>query len=485
MESVSQSYRDEGSSFIIHSAILTSERLSDFSVDIARCITDINIYEDITKPYLSGSLIFVDYDNIFQGIVFGGDEKITITIKKPAENSKNIINTFYIDYIVSAVKDENKTFEMYHLHLIEDSQYESNLKNVNKYYEGKPSDIITNILSDYLPEKSLIRINSEKEQNNTLKVIIPNLTPMEAIVWVTKKARSNENLPYFIFSSLAEKDVIFYGDLGSLLKQNLINGNAPFKHMQSSTQKGYLETKSGIESTLTSNEFQILSYDDTFTDDLTSYVIGGFVGASHRFIDMVNGEEQKTDFNITNAFAKLEDENILKSTDRYTYSYPLGSKLKGTDISGIESKKIYNYPSTKPYELGFSNTTSIVEESEEGQYNNKITSMAIKSFLNKRKLMVTIPGTNFIYGDINYAVGRLAKFHFLNIVDEGHVIDRRKSGDHLIARTVHIFKKESYYINMDICKLESSRPVDLKQTVGSPVQSQIDAFQLYEGITLS
>jgi len=255
--------------------------------------------------------------------------------------------------------------------------------------------------------------------------------------------------------------------------------------MQSSVQTSFLETKSSVESNLKTNEFQILSYDDTFTDDLTSYVTNGFVGASHRFVDMINGEEQKTDFNITKTFAKLEDDNILKSNDRFSYSYPVGSKFNDTDISSIESKKIYNYPSTKPYELGFSNSTSMVEESGEGHYNNKITAMAIKSFLNKRKLMVTIQGTNFIYGDINYAVGRLAKFHFLNIINEGHVIDRRKSGDHLIARTVHIFKKENYYINMDICKLESSRPDELKLNKKSAIQGQIDAFQTLEGVTIS
>ena len=74
-----------------YSIILESERIED-SLDISSSVTDFDIFENLNKPYLTGSMIFVDNSAVFEGVDILGGETVTIIIKsKKNDDMKEII----------------------------------------------------------------------------------------------------------------------------------------------------------------------------------------------------------------------------------------------------------------------------------------------------------------------------------------------------------------------------------------------------------
>jgi hypothetical protein len=450
-----ENYRDEASPFYLTEATLSSERLPEgSSIDVSRVLTDLDIYEDITKPFLTGRCVISDFNNIMSAIELSGDETLKLTIQKPG-NYPPVKKTFFIDSVINSTKI-NDSVETYAVHLVEDVDYLANLENVNKSYQGKPSEIVKNIIAQYFPTKTftpVIDINLEKESNNPMKVIIPNLNPVEAITWVKKNSRTQEGMPYFLFTALAGGDKIYYADLGSLLSQVPINLPTPFRNWQAGTQYDY-----------SSNDFQIVSYKSQNTDNLYKLIRNGNVGATHSFYDTINGGGSKVDLDIEKIFEEL-DKNTVLSKAQKKWMYPEGSLIDKKRTSSYVSEKRFTYPVTKNYEDGFSSINGYNEEIDETAYRKKVIGSAISHFLEKNKMTVTVPGTIFLQNNENngnFTVGNVASFYFMKNVEQTTEtagreipIDKKRSGYYLITKTVHMFRAENYFINMDICKLQN------------------------------
>jgi len=477
-------YQNEGSSYKLLSALLTSERISPYQYEIANCVSDINIYEDINRPFLTGKIAFSDFNDVINKISFSGDEKIKLTLRKSDTNAEDIVRTFNLDYIIESKEVNNNSAEVYVFHMVEDVEYESNIKNVNKYYEGKPSEIIQNIINDYIPNRVFVNVSPNHESDNILKVIIPNLNPLEAINWVCKKANSDDGLPFFCFTTLLgggtnNNYFIYYINLKWLLLQGVLN-KEPYTYTQSSLTKNSNEYGNPGERQIINQRYQILDYKDTSSDDLRTLISEGMIGSTHRFVDIINGEENKVRQNIGYSLVRLQQLGLL-SDDYLGYTYNIASRQDNILLAEKESAKIYNYPSLKPYEIGFSNQTSMVEERDGGSYGLKVNSTAILYLLYKRKMTITLEGANFIGTNVNRTVGNLINIAFIKPDHSDNSksdYDKRKSGRQIITKAVHMFKQNDYHIGLDICKLES-----IKKSPSSPAQDVIDALQFFEGIT--
>ena len=96
---MTDNYKDEVKPYWLKEALLSSERLGGASVNITNTISDIEIYEDLFKPYLTGRVAFVDFNKVVESINLGGDEKIKFTINKPGSDY-DIVRTFYLDSLI-------------------------------------------------------------------------------------------------------------------------------------------------------------------------------------------------------------------------------------------------------------------------------------------------------------------------------------------------------------------------------------------------
>ena len=144
---------NRGSDFKFQSILLQSDRLSG-DIEMKNNVSDVEIYEHIDKPYLTGKLLFIDNQNVLQEVDFLGGETITITIKSLREDTVPIKNKFYISKVIGSKKVNDNTQAIV-FHLVEDIGYISNLQYVNRFYSGKITEILNKLSINYFNGKKV------------------------------------------------------------------------------------------------------------------------------------------------------------------------------------------------------------------------------------------------------------------------------------------------------------------------------------------
>ena len=129
-------------------------------------------------------------------------------------------------------------------------------------YTGSSSKIISKILSEYV-ERDLLSMGNESVSN--LKVIIPNLNPLEACDWLKKRAVSEIGMPYYLYSVLGVDNLIMR-DLGNILSDPVINTDVPFIYAPSLNSGGTNQKK----------YYNIMNFKIADTEDLISLIIQSF-----------------------------------------------------------------------------------------------------------------------------------------------------------------------------------------------------------------
>ena len=163
-------------------------------------ISSFQIFEHIEKPYLTAEVVFADTANIVQDVDFQGGEKLTLEIIQSEEKNEatSITKEFLIDRIENVTRADEITDAVV-LHCVEYHVFKSSLQNVSRAYTGSPGKIISKLLSEYIDRETLV---IGDELITDLKVIIPNLNPVEASNWLKKRALSQNGMPYYLFSAL-------------------------------------------------------------------------------------------------------------------------------------------------------------------------------------------------------------------------------------------------------------------------------------------
>ena len=206
---------ESSTSYHIAEAILSSDRTTT-GIDIARLINSMVIYEHIEKPYLTMSLSFADEENIVQDFDIQGGERLKIKIidTEEVESGNEINKQFVVDKIVKAEKIEERR-EQIVLHCTQYHMFESVVQNVNKSFVGSPTEIIKKIIDNNPSIKAII---DGEDSIRDMKVIIPNMHPIEAVIWLKKRCTTNDGFPFFVFSPLGVDNIVIR-DLDRMLTQ--------------------------------------------------------------------------------------------------------------------------------------------------------------------------------------------------------------------------------------------------------------------------
>ena len=420
----------EGSTeYVLASALITSDRLQS-EVEIAAIVQEFVIYEHIEKPYLTMRLSFVDQINIVQTVDFQGGEKLSITIKQieEVETGKEIKKDFVIDEIEKVIKLDERN-ETVIIHCTEYHMFEAAAQNVNKSYTGAPSDIITSLISTHI-NKSLVVDGKDSTKN--LKVIIPNLDPVEAALWIKNRSVTYNGMPFFLYSPLGVDNLVFK-DLGKMLSEPVNNITRPYVYASSLAQQ-----------TGGSRLYNILEYTYENSEELVNLLRKGYVGSSYIFYDVHRGIPEEKHFDVDNVFKSLLVQNSLGG-ENSKYNYGPEYKIKGRKLSTYNSKVISKITSNGAYRGGSYNAgfRSYSDETLGGDHMKHVTGRAIKGFLSKTPLCITVKGREFITGDDNYTLGKTIRILFLDAdpTEDANAAskDLKKSGDYLIIGAKHSF----------------------------------------------
>lgn len=428
---------EQQSDYLIEEINFFSERIPS-GVDLSKVYSDLEIFEHIEKPYLTGTLTISESSRFYEKVDVLGGEQILVRLKSTKEDSRAIQKIFYIDRVITAQKSTERDTTII-FHLVEDIKYISTLLNVNESYQGKPSEIIEKIAKIVNKDISVVGSDAQK-----MKVIVPNMSPLDAASWVKNRATTTNGYPFYLFSTLVG-DRLKFIDLGTLISQNPITGSHPLRYYQAAA--GSLD--------LSVRRRTIQNYKLNDVEDLYTMIARGLVGSKYTMINTIDEELVNFDFNIvddllkpvTNKLLTGKQKNVLYSPD---FSY------KDKKFHEIQSRHISILSGAHSYDTS-ARTFSYREAADKANHKLTIISKAMDAILKKAPMEIGVRGYEFIDGNNHTTIGNNVALEFLssNPRDpvEEPLIDVKLSGNYMIFASRHIFKKEKHDLVLSCVKL--------------------------------
>jgi len=417
------------------------------SLEASPAVVDLDIFENFDKPYLTAVVSLVDYDDIFTLLNISGGEKVTIEIKSTHRLGREVTKVFYIDKILESrkIKDDQ---EFYVIHLIEDIGFIAKTKNINRSYAGTGSTIIAKICQEFLNEKEVALLGGRDIAK--MKLIVPNLNPIDAICWVKNRLASIEGYPYYLYSSLVE-DRLTIANLEDMLTQDMMNRDIPYTFSESTSSSNENNLMSEIQRRV------LLEYNAKDTDNIFKLLHDGFLGSSHSYIDVTKKEEKHNIFvldvepDIIQTFNNSGIETRRPIVDVFKYDW---------NDASILSKVATQIGGTKAYD---NNLYSYSEAVDKSRYKSRVVSMAMTNVITKNSVDMIVNGFDFLDGHVNTSIGKRLLVLFLrnnSKIEENtpadEVFDLKKSGGFLITNCKHTFGPESYTISMSLIKTDNA-----------------------------
>ena len=442
------------SGFLLKSVLLVSERLTE-SVELNRIVTDVEVFEHIEKPYLTGRMMLIDDSSFYENADIQGTERIQLTIVSSEEDSVPIIKTFFVGKVekIQKVQDNAQTLM---IHLVEDIFYLSSLKNVNRHYTGSRSNIIGKIAQNFLNK----RVFLTGKDKSVIEVIVPNLHPLEAMMWLNKKAVSSRGYPFYLYSTFVG-DELRMENLGDILQRPALNAGEDDAAFTISSLKAQ-DTMN-----VTAQRRIIENHQMNSQENLLDLIRKGLISSKFEYIDTLTEDTRSIDYNSrTSLFKNLLDDGVLnekqknpqidfaeliedKTIDKFrplTCTY-IGGSMAFRDSDTAEGFTPFTYNAWN---------NSYGEYKTAADYKLNVISSTMDAILKKNPLIINLNGLEFIKGDAHRTIGNNISIAVQSTHDQADdKVDRKKSGDYLIYSVRHMFKKtvDKYDVVMNCVKI--------------------------------
>lgn len=402
-------------------------------IDISGIYEEINLFDSLFMPVMSGSVLITDSIGISNSLLFDGSESLLMEIVKD-ENSEiaNFKKAFRI-YKQSDRTNDNLSSETYLLKFVSDEFIFSEQKRVNQSYENTYSEIVKKILIDYL-KVPLNNLGGSYDNTSGLKkVVIPNLRPLEAIEWCAKRATDDLLSPNFVFF----QNVTGYNfsSLSNLLtKPEILDVKFEPKN---------LDEKNALAEISSARSMEVVSQTDNIKKTRSGVNAGQFIG----FDFMTRSIERKNvSYNDHYKSMKHGNENpnvsVIENRD--------GDK----NVDTFDSKKVLNIfgaarKFSKYIEKNDPTSISKIENYEDSKFQRT----AIISNLMNKRIKFTMPGNFQLSSGFNVNV----IVPTLSVKSKGDDNeDVTLSGKYLIVATRHIIGFDKHETIIEVATTSSA-----------------------------
>jgi len=393
------------SEFEIKSLVILSPK-DNVEIDIRAIFQELNIYDSILLNTVSGDIIIVDSLGVLRGFEFDGTQYLYIELSK----NKDLFvykNAFHI--YKQSLKDVVKPGAIsYKLNFISDEFTISEQTKVAQHYELPYSEIAKRILNSYLKiDKVPVKFGKFSNSQGIRSVIIPTMTPLDAITWCSKRALDTNGKPTFLF--FENSDGFNFISMNDLFNQTpLFNINMSPKNITNNINIEFLGVRG----------YEVIDQYD-FIQNVTS----GVFAKTGRFYDILN----RTYTEIKSNF--FQDQLGLKSLNSNKNFPPAkNNRLNLSPEKSFESKiESYYY-------------NSIAKGNEESPDKWLLQREAIFQNLFAKRIRIEMAGA------FKYTSGKLLnvfvpKFSVDSKNDDG--LNKYMSGNYLITSTHHKMRAEA------------------------------------------
>lgn len=401
--------------------------------DLRKVYSELNIYDSIFKPGISGNIVIVDGLGLNQNLLLNGTELLLLTIGK-TEDDILFKKSFRI-YKESDRMMRNDNSETYILHFASEEIILSEQMGVNQFYRGTYSEIASSILIDYL-EVPATRIVNNLENSKGLKdVFIPDLKPLEAVNWCAKRAINSELSPSFLFfENLKGYNFI---TLSNLLSRDPLY-SVTFDHKDAVDDTG--ATLTGAESYKVNVQFNMLN----------SISNGVYAGRFTGF-DFINRLIASKEF----SYADHLDKGFMKGGSFSGNKNPNFAGIRNrnnkdsVEMTGARHVLSYMTPSYKHSEYILSHSPDMLNTAENTEDYIFQRNAIFNNLINQR-MTLALPGNFDTCSGATLNINALKKGFKVEGEDEDS-LDASLKGKKLITACRHKINDSEHHMILELC----------------------------------
>ena len=416
-------------------------------IDILSHVDEIEIYENIEMPYLTGTFSMKDDMRFYDGVGINGTEMIEITLESPENVGHQILKRFTIFEIISGAKATDN-IEVLEIKIVENNCFNDKLMQINKAYSGTPDVIIAKILKDNL---NLDMLESDlpaiKPYQKTMKVVIPYMTPFEAAQWICSTMSTELGLPYFLFATLNDENIQLKS-LEEMLREPAWNKESPYRFSAAYNQS---TTKLASDK----NVFNVGAYSGHSKENTFSLMASGSTAGLRSITDATSGQLIDYSFDVDTLFQDLSETEIIDVDHEPVFHalYDFNSKPMN-EYNTFNSHRIVSNQT-------YNGVSNIYEETSTGAYRLHACKNALHNMMMKSSINIRVPGIMYMVG-ANASIGRQIDFIYpannTNMISQSSasdedVIDKKRSGTYVIYTARHHFVDTQHNVDMSCVKL--------------------------------
>lgn len=302
--------------------------------DLSSAMIELNLYESILNPFMSGDLMILDSDSFVSATSLGNHERIRLRFK--TSGSTNIIDYTGVIYKVAPPGRVNEHTTGYVLNFVSATMIKNNKTVIKQGFNDTTANIVSRIHDLYLSStKTLVK----KESRNMHHYIANKKKPIEVISDLARKSVSTtQENGYLYYENNQEQR---YYPIEALYKQS---PTMVYKHknagIHENTKQREAEAFNAIQ------EYDILERPSAMSD-----TVHGLIGGTWTGFSLFEKKTVKTVYNPNKDYdplkslgKKLEDSRLDNSDDSYihidyanVYGQPDISRIK-TNIALLRSQ---------------------------------------------------------------------------------------------------------------------------------------------------
>ena len=212
-------------------------------INVRKMFLSLDLYEDIFSPCMTATLLLADAQDLLSNFRFHGNEFIEIELDKPSMDApiKKVFRVYKIANKTASINLQNYT-----MYLASEEMIISPQMLISKSYKGLTiKQMIEDILKNHLSVLDS-KISTMSETNGNYDLIIPRMSALEAIQWLSTRAYSDKSSLYMFFENRDGYNFVSYEDLlkrptYASYSRIVKTDDDPAKNMQTFTSLNFIE----------------------------------------------------------------------------------------------------------------------------------------------------------------------------------------------------------------------------------------------------
>lgn len=444
--------------YVVTKAIISAERFGGTTYDMKQMVSEINFFEDLEKPFVTGQIIIFDDFGVFDEMKLKGTEQIEIGIEVPENPQLKLDIKMNIVSIVQVQKLSERS-ELYHLNLISPHAYNDQFIKISRSYTGKLEDIAESILKNHLDVRvDRNYMSGQKSKQGPVRIITPYISPLEAVEWLLDRATTKIGAPFYAYQTIYDqqlnggKDVIRFGNIEDMYSREIWNAELPLLYSQARGQEVAGRDLAKQASIVKKLEVQNIS-------DTLKLAAEGAVGTMMSSFDVFSSQRYARHFGVRDLLEKMDTEgNMMKPGKQNVFDEEVKLTIDNETKLIDEFNARYLNIVTSYGTYGYRNSYHDVFDQSEAL--NKLRHYAVKSLFNKNMIDLVVPGISFFTqlenGASGVTVGDLVKINFKNTNVEqagDEEFNKDLSGTYLIHKARNIFRSTTHEVAISVTKV--------------------------------